>query len=223
LVQSQIDGWIENRSLPYEPPSLRLLSHSWWEHVQKLLQFSVRLDSISLLNVSDPEEEAETLFEAIVQPHVSRKRKVERIDRAVANALGNLSSSFASHVKVPGFHGRQVKVLRCATNRNRTVIVEAVNLASRDAEIDADALYGRLSRIRANQSKQEIRFVLGYLASPGGLNGEKALKEFIEERIETPMFDLDRQRDEFQEAAYRERVPLDDNISLFPQKSITSV
>lgn len=215
LVQSQIEGWIESRSLPYEPHGLKLLSHAWWEHVQKLLQFSVRIDAISLLNVSDPEEEAETLFEAIVQPHVSRKKKAERIDRAVTGALGTLSRFFTSRAKVPGFGGRKVKVLRHAANQQRMVIVEAVNLASRDAESDADALFGRLSRVRAVQSQQDVRFVLGYLASANGLNGEKALKEFIETEIEAPMFDLDRQKDEFQEAALRESEAIDPALALF--------
>jgi len=220
LAQAQIEGWIKSDHLPYEPEPLPVLSRAWWEHVQKLLQFSVRIDTIRLLAVDDPEEEIETLFEAIVQPRVSRRERAKRIDRAVANALGNLSGYFSSHVKVPGFHNRQVKVLRYAASRQRAVIVEAVNLASHDAEADADALFGRLSRIRAGQSSQDVRFVLGYLASPGGLNGEKALKEFIEDQIEVPMYDLDRQKDEFQEAAYRERAPLDDTLPLFSSASV---
>lgn len=215
VVKSQIEGWIRSGHLPYEAQSLKPLSHEWWEHVQKLLQHSVRLDAIRLLDVIDPEEEIETLFEAVVHPRVSRRQKAERIDRAVTGALGTLSRFFTSRAKVTGFGGRKVKVLRHAANQQRMVIVEAINLASRDAELDADALFGRLSRIRAAQSQQEVRFVLGYLASPGGLNGEKALKEFIETEIEAPMFDLDRQKDEFQEAALRESEPLDSSLTLF--------
>ena len=222
LVTSQIEGWIRNGHLPYEPHPLRPLSHEWWEHAQNLLQHSVRIDSIRLLDVNDPEEEMETLFEAVVHPRVSRRQKAERIDRAVTGALGTLARFFTSRTKVAGFGGRKVKVLRHAANQQRMVIVEAVNLASRDAESDADALFGRLSRIRAVQSQQEVRFVLGYLASPNRLNGEKALKEFIETEIETPMFDLDRQKDEFQKAALRESEPLDAALALFSTSNLAS-
>lgn len=222
VVKSQIEGWIRSGHLPYEPHPFKPLSHEWWEHAQKLLQHSVRLDTIRLLDVNDPEEEMETLFEAVVHPRVSRRQKAERIDRAVTGALGTLSRFFTSRAKVPGFGGRKVKVLRHAANQQRMVIVEAVNLASRDAEIDSDALYGRLSRIRAARSQQEVRFVLGYLASPGGLNGEKALKEFIEAEIETPMFDLDRQKDEFQEAALRESETIDSALALFSSSHYAS-
>lgn len=215
-VQAQIEGWIKSGHLPYEPEPFSVLSRAWWEHVQKLLQFSVRVDTIRLLAVDDPEEEIETLFEALVQPRVSRRAQAERIDRAVAKALGTLSSYFSSHTKVTGFGNRPVKVLRLAASLRDIVIIEAVNLATHDAETEADALFGRISRIQAGLSQQKAHFVLGYLASPHGLNGEKALKEFIENRIETRMYDLDREKDEFQEAAYRERAPLDDNLPLFP-------
>ncbi len=222
LVKSQIEGWIKQGDLPYDQEALKPLSHAWWQHVEKLLRFTVRIDGIRIIDCQDPEDEIETLFEAIVQPRVSRRDKLERIDTAVSRALGSVSSFF-HRGKVPGFGGRGVKVLRCAESRQRLVVVEAVNLASRDAETDADALYGRLSRIREGQQGREVHFVLGYLASAHGLNGETALKEFIEAKVETRMYDLDRQKSEFEEAAYVERSVLEDNISLFPRALINAI
>lgn len=213
LAKAQIEGWIEQGELPYSQNAFPTLSRAWWVHVEKLLRFTVRVDGIRIIDCQDPTDEIETLFEAIVQPHVSRRDKMERIDTAVAKALGSVSSYYHRD-KVAGFGGREIKVQRCAGNRQRLVVVEAINLASRDAEADADALYGRLSRIREGQER-EVHFVLGYLASAHGLNGEKALKEFIELKIDTPMYDLDRQKLEFEKAAYSEHSALEGNMPLF--------
>ncbi len=218
LAKAQVEGWIEQGELPYSQTPLQPLSQAWWQHVEKLLRFTVRIDGIRIIDCQDPEDEIETLFEAIVQPHVSRQDKVKRIDTAVSRALGSVSSYF-HRGRVAGYGGRDVKVLRCAQSRQRLVVVEAVNLASRDAEADADALYGRLSRIQEGQPEREIHFVLGYLASAHGLNGEKALKSFIESKVETPMYDLDRQKAEFEEAAYTEYSALEENAALFPRSA----
>ncbi len=54
------------------------------------------------------------------------------------------------------------------------MILDGVNLASSSAETDADALVSRLQRVLEAQGRDamDVRPLVGYLASPNGLNGE---------------------------------------------------
>jgi hypothetical protein len=94
------------------------------------------------------------------------------------------------------------------------VIVEAVNLALRTAEKDADALTSRLQRIQEGETERQIRFVLGYIASPGGLNGEPAMKEWLEHKTGTHAYDLDREAGAFHFSASDAVADLDDPLGL---------
>jgi len=72
LAKAQIEGWIERGELPYAQKTFRPLGHAWWQHVEKLLCFSVRIDRICIIDCQNPEDEIETLFKAIVLPHTSQ-------------------------------------------------------------------------------------------------------------------------------------------------------
>jgi hypothetical protein len=106
-------------------------------------------------------------------------------------------------------------VLRCAADEGHAVVVEAVNLTATTAERDVDALASRLLRIREGNEQRDVRFVLGYVASPGGLNGEAVLKEWIEHKVGTPMFNLDREEDSFRDAAAQAVADLNDGLGVY--------
>jgi hypothetical protein len=144
-------------------------------------------------------EEADLLYEAIVQPDRSNLEKKQRVDQAINESLGKLSRQFTRGT-VSGYMGRAVPVKRFYENNQSLLILDGVNLASQDAEKEADALVSRLQRIYAARGGQERRSVtacVGYLTSPGGLNGEAALVEWIRERGKAETFDLIRQKEEF--------------------------
>jgi hypothetical protein len=216
-AQAQIEGWLRRGELPYATERLAPLSDAWWDHVRRLMQFSVRIGPVQPVDCRHPEEEIETLFEALVQPQVPPRERAERVDGALKRALGPvLAQRFRRRQKVAGFHGRPVEVLRLAADGRHAVIVEAVNLAANTAEKDADAMASRLSRIKRNEVGLQPSFVLGYLASPSGLNGEAALKEWIEQEVDVPMYDLARDQEAFQKAARRAIDTLDPSHDLFP-------
>jgi hypothetical protein len=201
MAQQQIEAWLRADRLPYAEPQPKRLTRAWWEHVQKLLRFRVRVEDIRAVDCQDPAQEINALFEAIVHPVVSERKQAQRIDGAVTRALGTQLTLRYQKGQVPGFGGRKVAVRRCAETPEKIVIVDAVNLAASTAETDADALFGRLSRIREAAQERPVQFVLGYIASPGGLNGEKALKEFLETRLSSPMRDLNREDAQFRAEA----------------------
>jgi hypothetical protein len=208
LAYGQLASWVSQGYLPLSTGEPAALSDEWWRQAQQLLRHSVRIDAVHPVQIDDPDEEVESLYEAIVKPVVDKRIKNERIDTAVTRALDTLLSRF-DRKPVLGYGNRPVTVLRQASDGRRLIIVEAVNLASASAEVDADALFGRLSRAKAGATVREVRFLLGYLASVGGLNGEGPLKEFIEEGFECRMYDLHREREAFQSCAAAELAQLE--------------
>jgi hypothetical protein len=218
-VRAQLNAWLDQRQLPYAPPGLLPLSAEWWEHAGRLLRFRVRLGPARSIDCRVPDEEIETLFEALVQPQVKRRQQIERVDGAVSRALGDhLARRLRPRQEVPGYGGKPVRVLRTTSDAHRIVIVEAVSLAARTATQDADALASRLQRARESDDTREIRYVLGYLTSPEGLNGEKAMKEWIEHKIGVRMYDLIRERGQFHDEAARCLADVDDSLGLFVEE-----
>jgi hypothetical protein len=215
MVKSQIEGWHRDGALPYAKTSLVPLSPDWWEGVRALMQWSVRLGPGQPIDCVRPEEEIEALYEALVKPKTSDTQRKLRVDGVVTRALGPLSGKFEARRKAPGFHSRPVPVLRLASDDQHAVIVEAVNLAATDAEKEADALTSRLRRIKASDTRLAFRFVLGYLSSPNGLNGERSLKEWIEKEVESRIYDLTTEEDSFREAASRALADIGDALGVY--------
>jgi hypothetical protein len=91
-----------------------------------------------------------------------------------------------------------VQVMRFFAGSQATVVLEGVNLAIESAAAEADALVGKLQRVRANgtvhsNAEREVIAKVGYVASPNGLNGEGFLKDWIEQAGAAVAFDVERQ------------------------------
>ena len=59
----------------------------------------------------------------------------------------------------------------------------------------------RYMRIRAAYAKRTVRMIVGYASSPGGLNGEAHMCDWIREKVTGEVFDVITQNAELQEAA----------------------
>jgi len=138
----------------------------------------------------------DALFDAMILPSRSTAASRKRIDGAVSTALGPLANRLEGRHEVSAFHGARERVLRAAKSDTGTVIVEGVNLAGRDARMEADALVSKCLRIRAGSSDQ-TRFVIGYLASPGGLNGETHMRDWMVEQVSPDVYDLNAEQERF--------------------------
>jgi hypothetical protein len=93
------------------------------------------------------------------------------------------------------FHGRQADV-----------VIDAVNLSTTSATKEADALVSKLLRARRNghgmiPKDRAVIALIGYVSSPGGLNGEHFLKDWIEQAGEAKTFDLIREKSFLKDAA----------------------
>ena len=96
------------------------------------------------IDCQNPADELEPLYEAVVGPRRRTKERSARIDGVLSAALGELDKG-----EVAGYRGRPVPVRHFKSAPDRLLIVEAVNLASVNAETDADALVSKLLRVRA--------------------------------------------------------------------------
>jgi len=120
------------------------------------------------------------------------------------------------------YGGRAVTVKRLFRSPDKWVIAEAVNLASpQNAEDDADALTSRAMRVSEGARAAHVRaeFLIGYVASPGGLNGEYALKKWIEDKLETSLFDLNGEAKRLEQAALAAVAAHKDQLPLLPAQS----
>lgn len=218
LARTKIEYWLKTGEVPYAKQPLEPLSQSWWDQVRKLMQFRVQIGAVQPIDCLNPEEEIETLYEAIVKPQLSPQARAERIDGAVTRALGELASRFRYGKSIPGFGNRPVPVLRHTADAEHLVVVEAVNLASSSAEKDSDAMTSKLLRIKAVNTN--VRVVMGYLASPHGLNGEEPMKRWMEEQVGIPLFDLTRETDKFRATAFEALIGIKDELSTSQQKTV---
>ncbi len=200
VVRRHIEHWLSARTLPYANNEIEPLTPSWWEHVRDLLHFNITLDDSRPIDCREPEKELDALYEAVVKPSVSKKARKRRIDGRLKDALGPYANQFG-RTKIAGYHGRDVPVSRGAKSNSVTIIVEAANLAGVGADDEADKLTSRVQRIREGNRTGEILFVLGYITSPGGLNGEAALRDWIQFKTGETLFDLSREQREFREQA----------------------
>lgn len=191
LVCSQIRSWLRKGSVPYQREPLRPLSDEWWEQVRRLLKFRVHVDEPKPIECMHPDLELEALYEAVARPRQKQHRRRTRLEATFKEAVGDrLASELGSHAAICGYHNRSVEVFKHAEVDDRHLVVEVVNLATSEAEKDADALTSRLLRIKAGPLSGCTRFVLGYIASPSGLNGEGVMKDWIEEKAGSRLYDV---------------------------------
>ncbi len=202
VARGQIRRWAKNRRVPYEPGSVEPTSDRFWRAASEILTTGVRLDRPKAMDpMAEPGEGIEALFEAVVQPGQTGRRRSERIDSALKRALGAWAERIPAKQSVSAFGGASEQAQRGLETNRGVLLVEGVNLAARRARKEADALVSRFMRIQAAYPNRSIRVIVGYSSSPGGLNGEAHMREWIREKVTEEVFDMVAQNAEFREAA----------------------
>lgn len=202
ITRSQIRRWANSRRVPYEPGPVEPTSARFWRAVSEILSTAVRLDPPKAMDpMEEPSEGIEALFEAVVQPEQSQRRQTERIDTQLSGALGDLAERIPKKPRVSAFGGAEEQVWRGLVTDRGVLLVDGVNLAKKEARTEADALVSRFLRIGAAYQNRPVRFIVGYSASPGGLNGESHMRDWIRAKLTDQVFDLTTEKTEFQDAA----------------------
>ena len=202
ITRNQIHRWAKARKVPYEPEPVEPTSDRFWKAVSEILSTSVRLDLPKAMDPMDePDAGIEALFEAVVQPAQTQERRSERIDSAIKRALGEWADRIPPRQRVSAFGGATEQIQRGLETERGVLLVEGVNLAAPRARKEADALVSRFMRIQAAYPKRTVRMIVGYSSSPGGLNGEAHMCEWIREKVTEEVFDVIGQNKEFQKAA----------------------
>lgn len=198
----QLDRWASAASVPYEPGPTAPYTDRFWGAASEVMSTAVRLDSPKAMEpMTDPVEQLEGLFDAIVRPRQSESRRAERIDGALSRALGELSDWIPNRQEVSAFGNARETVRRGLVTDRGLLILEGVNLAAANAREGADALVSRVLRIQEAYAERDVKVIVGYTASPGGLNGETHMRDWIRTRLTPEVFDLVQEDREFQEAA----------------------
>jgi DUF3037 family protein len=206
LVARKVNSWLSQRKAPYLSGDVTPERDQWWQHIRNILVHKVKISEARSIDCINPERELELLFRDVVRGLSDQEEHRGRIDHIVLKCLGTLASQFEAG-EVHGFAGKPVKVMRHYLGTNATVIIEGVNLSSENAPDETDALVGRLERVRANghgplvDSERPVVAVVGYLSSPGGLNGETYLKEWIEQRGQATALDVERETERLRTCA----------------------
>lgn len=202
IARDQIRRWANARKVPYEPEPTEPTTDRFWRAVSEIFTTGIRLDLPKAMDPMDePDAEIEALFEAVVQPRQTRKRRAERIDSAIKRALGEWADRIPPRQSVSAFGGAREQIQRGLETDRGVLLVEGVNLAAPKARKEADALVSRFMRIQAAYPGRSVRMIVGYSSSPGGLNGEAHMCQWIREKVTEEVFDVVAQNAEFQEAA----------------------
>ena len=202
ITKNQIRRWAKARKVPYEPEPVEPTCDRFWKAVSEILSTSVRLDVPKAMDPMDePDAGIEALFEAVVQPAQTQERRSERIDSAIKRALGEWADRIPPRQRVSAFGGATEQIQRGLETERGVLLVEGVNLAAPKARKEADALVSRFMRIQAAYPKRTVRMIVGYSSSPGGLNGEAHMCEWIREKVTEEVFDVNGQNAAFQKAA----------------------
>lgn len=207
IVREQLGRWAHTRQVPYAASPVEPTSDRFWDAASKVLTTAVKLGRPRAMDpMKEPDEEIEALFEAIVQPKQPLKRQSGRIDGQISRALGSAANDLPKRVCVAAYGGAREQVRRGAVTDRGVLLVDGVNLAARKARDAADALVSRFRRIREAQERQ-THIVVGYTSSPGGLNGETHMRDWIRRELTEQVFDLTTEEKKFREAtlaAWRE-------------------
>ena len=202
ITRQQISRWADSRRVPYEPGPVEPTSDTFWRAASEILTTAVQLDRPKAMEpMREPTEGIEALFEAVVQPGQSQRKQTERIDTQLSGALGELAQRIPTKPRVSAFGGAEEQVWRGLVTDRGVLLVDGVNLAKRDARTEADALVSRFLRIGAAYQNRPVRFIVGYSSSPGGLNGEGHMRDWIRAKLTEQVFDLTTQKTEFRDAA----------------------
>lgn len=204
LVVRKLGDWLATGELPYQQSQSSPYTDEWWRHVRNLLIHRVRISEPLSVDCQDPESELEPLFMSVVRPDTPEDAP-ERIDSILRSALGDPIADEFHRGHVDGYAGKPVQVMRVFRGTAADVILDAVNLSNKDAPERADEIVGKLQRARLNGDGQKhksrsVLAIVGYVSSPGGLNGEAYLKNWIEQGGEAKAFDLVRERDQLRDA-----------------------
>jgi len=199
----RIQHWLSEEQLPFAETQPLPLSDEWWLLAQRVLHHRVRLSRPMPLECVDPERETDLLFEAVVSPREPVRRVRQRMASALDEGLGiNLQRYFRKRVPTAGYSKRSTIVSRLCETPARRLVVEGINLASPErAETETYSLVGKANWIRDDE--KDAVFIIGYLASPGGLNGEGVYKSWIEKQLDTTCYDLVREKEGFRAAVQR--------------------
>ena len=181
LIGDKIENWIQTGRLPYAEPQVPHYDDRWWRHARDLLIHRIRLSEPRPIDCRDPERELEPLYESVVAPHRPAREQRTRIDGEIRKCLSSLGEKFEARQSLAGFGGRSVTVLRAYEGARGWVVIEGINLATSQAEIQADATVSKLLRLRSGQDRN-CRILVGYLASPEGINGESVLIRWLRTR-----------------------------------------
>lgn len=200
LAEDRLRAWMKSGSLPYAQAQLAPSTDAWWRHVRDLLVHRIRLSEPRPIDCRAPEDELEPLYEAVVAAHRPGAERRARVDGLITKCLDKLSHKFQTREPIMGFGGREVRVLRSYQGPRGCVVVEGVNLAGDDADDETDATVSRLLRLRAGLSQAPLTLI-GYLAPPEGLNGEKPLVDWMRQKTNARVFDLMKEKPEFRSAA----------------------
>lgn len=214
LVHQKIDQWLSPGKLPYSEQSLCAHTDDWWKHVRRLLVHRVRLSEPRPIDCRDPDEELEPLYESVVSSHLSPREQRKRVDGQIRECLDTLARKFLSRQELDGYKGRPVKVLRSYRGKKGWVVIEGVNLATRQADMETDATVSKLLRLREGL-QEEAKIIIGYLASPQGVNGESVLVEWMSHQTKAKLFDLVRQRRDFRRTADDMLAEVDEQQRMF--------
>ena len=202
ITRDQIRRWAKARKVPYEPGSIRPESARFWKAASEILTTGVRLDPPKAMDpMAEPEAEIEALFEAVVRPRQSRRHQAQRIDSALKGALGGLAGRIPANASMSAFGGATERIRRGLETDQGVLLLDGVNLAASTARKEADALVSRLMRIQAAYTGRRVRTIVGYASSPGGLNGEAHMRDWIGEKVADQVFDVTAEKAELRQAA----------------------
>lgn len=215
-MESQIRRWAEKSDVPYADHSVHPWSTEFWKSVKDVTTASIRVDSPRAMEpMQEPDVEFDFLFEAIVQPRQERSRRLQRIDSALKQALGPWDERLTPRANVRAYGGTEETVFRAAETSAGLVLIEGVNLAGSNAKHDADALVSKIQRIlQAYEDRSVVDVLVGYCASPGGLNGESHMRDWIMEKVATKIFDVGREQDELRTATKEALAVLESQFDL---------
>jgi hypothetical protein len=200
MTRREIESWVQTGRTPYGPPGVGTGSAEWWYLVRDLLGFRVRASEPRVVDCRAPEEDVESLFDAVVGADAPLAMHQERIEGQLSRALGPLDRSLSKRERVRGYADREVRVMRAAPTAKGLLLIDAVNLSSaKSAEHDADALASKLCRVREGEGGGIAEIIVAYRASPGGLNGEAAMRDWMQEHTGARMYDMVAQRDGLRE------------------------
>lgn len=197
VFERKLRDWLSSGQIPYGEASLLPTRDAWWRHLQKLLIHKIRISEPRPIDCLVPEREIESLFKEIVGDPQLTEESV-RIDHMISQCLGTSLAKSLRRGEISGFANKPVQVMRFFSGSNATVVLEGVNLALENAAAEADALVGKLQRVRANDranqtASHRVIAIVGYLASENGLNGEAFLKDWIERAGEAKALDVERE------------------------------